>query len=26
MHLTIDTATDLDKLLLDYLRKRGLLK
>ena len=26
MHLTIDTATDLDTLLLDYLRKRGLLK
>jgi uncharacterized protein (DUF58 family) len=26
MHVTIDTATDLEKLLLDYLRKRGLLK
>lgn len=26
MHLTIDTATSLDTLLLDYLRKRGLLK
>jgi uncharacterized protein (DUF58 family) len=26
MHLTIDTATNLDTLLLDYLRKRGLLK
>ena len=26
MHLTIDTATDIDALLLDYLRKRGLLK
>jgi uncharacterized protein (DUF58 family) len=26
MHITIDTATDLEKLLLDYLRKRGLLK
>jgi uncharacterized protein (DUF58 family) len=25
-HLTIDTATDLDVLLLDYLRRRGLLK
>ncbi|MCP3904054.1 MAG: DUF58 domain-containing protein [Planctomycetes bacterium] len=25
-HMTIDTATELDKLLLDYLRKRGLLK
>ncbi|MCH8151266.1 MAG: DUF58 domain-containing protein [Planctomycetes bacterium] len=25
-HLTIDTATDLTTLLLDYLRKRGLLK
>jgi uncharacterized protein (DUF58 family) len=26
MHLTIDTATDLVALLMDYLRKRGLLK
>jgi uncharacterized protein (DUF58 family) len=26
MHLTIDTSTDLTTLLLDYLRKRGLLK
>ncbi len=26
MHITIDTATSLDTLLLDYLRKRGLLK
>ena len=26
MHITIDTKTDLDTLLLDYLRKRGLLK
>lgn len=26
MHITIDTATDLDTLLLDYLRKRGLLR
>lgn len=26
MHLTIDTATDLTTLLLEYLRKRGLLK
>jgi uncharacterized protein (DUF58 family) len=26
MHLTIDTATNLDTLLLDYLRTRGLLK
>ncbi len=26
MHITIDTATDLATLLLDYLRKRGLLK
>ncbi|MEE8507816.1 MAG: DUF58 domain-containing protein, partial [Myxococcota bacterium] len=26
MHLTIDTATDMSDLLLDYLRKRGLLK
>ena len=26
MHLTIDTSVDLDALLLDYLRKRGLLK
>lgn len=26
MHLTIDTGMDLDALLLDYLRKRGLLK
>lgn len=26
MHLTIDTSTDLNTLLLDYLRKRGLLK
>ncbi len=26
MHLTIDTATDMTDLLLDYLRKRGLLK
>ncbi len=25
-HLTIDTSTDLTALLLDYLRKRGLLK
>ena len=25
-HLTIDTATDMTELLLDYLRKRGLLK
>ncbi len=26
MHVTIDTATDMSVLLLDYLRKRGLLK
>jgi len=26
MHLTIDTGIDMDALLLDYLRKRGLLK
>jgi uncharacterized protein (DUF58 family) len=26
MHMTIDTAEDMDALLLDYLRKRGLLK
>lgn len=26
MHITIDTATDLTTLLMDYLRKRGLLK
>jgi uncharacterized protein (DUF58 family) len=26
MHVTIDTATALDTLLMDYLRKRGLLK
>lgn len=26
MHLTIDTATDMNTLLMDYLRKRGLLK
>ncbi|NNF44496.1 MAG: DUF58 domain-containing protein [Phycisphaerales bacterium] len=26
MHVTIDTKTDLDTLLLDYLRKRGLLR
>ncbi len=26
MHLTLDTSTNLHALLLDYLRKRGLLK
>ena len=26
MHMTIDTGMDMDTLLLDYLRKRGLLK
>jgi uncharacterized protein (DUF58 family) len=26
MHLTIDTSTDMTTLLLEYLRKRGLLK
>ncbi len=26
MHMTIDTATDMSTLLMDYLRKRGLLK
>jgi uncharacterized protein (DUF58 family) len=26
MHITIDTATRLETLLMDYLRKRGLLK
>jgi uncharacterized protein (DUF58 family) len=26
MHITVDTATDMDTLLVDYLRKRGLLK
>jgi len=26
MHITVDTATNMDTLLLDYLRKRGLLK
>jgi uncharacterized protein (DUF58 family) len=26
IHVTIDTATNLDTLLLDYLRRRGLLK
>ena len=26
MHLTIDTDTDMNTLLLEYLRKRGLLK
>jgi hypothetical protein len=25
-HLTVDTSTDLSTLLLDYLRKRGLLR
>ncbi len=25
-HLTVDTGVDMDALLLDYLRKRGLLK
>lgn len=26
MHVTVDTGTDLDTLLLEYLRKRGLLQ
>ena len=26
MHMTIDTGTDMSALLMDYLRKRGLLK
>ena len=26
MHTLVDTSTDLDALLLDYLRKRGLLR
>lgn len=26
MHVTVDTSTDMGTLLLDYLRKRGLLK
>jgi uncharacterized protein (DUF58 family) len=26
MHITVDTAMNMDTLLLDYLRKRGLLK
>ena len=26
MHITVDTATGMETLLLDYLRKRGLLK
>jgi uncharacterized protein (DUF58 family) len=26
MHMTIDTATDMQMLIMDYLRKRGLLK
>lgn len=26
MHITVDSATDFDRLLLDYLRTRGLLK
>jgi uncharacterized protein (DUF58 family) len=26
IHVTVDTATNLDTLLLDYLRRRGLLK
>ena len=26
MHTLVDTSTDLDELLLDYLRKRGLLR
>jgi hypothetical protein len=26
MHLTLDTSTNMHALLLDYLRKRGLLK
>jgi len=26
MHVTVDTSTDLTVLLMDYLRKRGLLK
>ncbi len=26
MHITVDTSTSIDTLLLDYLRKRGLLK
>ena len=26
LHMTIDTATDMGTLLMDYLRKRGLLK
>jgi uncharacterized protein (DUF58 family) len=26
MHITVDTSMDMDALLMDYLRKRGLLK
>ena len=26
MHLTLDTSMDMNVLLMDYLRKRGLLK
>lgn len=26
MHMTLDTSTDMNTLLMDYLRKRGLLK
>ena len=26
IHVTVDTNTEMDALLLDYLRKRGLLK
>ena len=26
MHMVIDTSTDIDTLMLDYLRRRGLLR
>jgi hypothetical protein len=26
MHMTLDTSMDMNVLLMDYLRKRGLLK
>jgi hypothetical protein len=26
MHMTIDTGTEMQGLIMDYLRKRGLLK
>jgi hypothetical protein len=26
MHMVVDTSTDIDVLLLEYLRRRGLLR